>query len=353
MDHASGGVIPLPVARAIENFSRDLLREGDFAWPKWLAMCETVRRKIAAWIHADPSEIAFVTSSSQGMNFIAELLADQGKVLTNESEFPTSTLPWLWRKTPVIFQKPEQAQISLTKLKSQLTPDVRTIVTSFVQYATGFRQDLNALGKMKGDRYLVVNATQGFGAFPIDVKKSNTDFLCSNSYKWLLAGYGGGILFIKKKWLQKFKPLSVGWRSMREPERMDNQKLDLRQDAARYEWGCPSFSSIFAMGAAVDYLSSIGIEKIAARILSLTAFAVQELKKRGFEVLTPEEESNRGGIVVFKTSNPFKVWQRCIQKKIFISVRGPGLRLAPHFYNTFEEIERAIQMVAQARSNPK
>ncbi|HXV27435.1 MAG TPA: aminotransferase class V-fold PLP-dependent enzyme [bacterium] len=348
LDHASGGPMPRPVYEKSLGYYKTHYAQADLAWPQWVAKREEVRRAAARFIHADPSEIAFTQSTSQGMNFIAELLAGEGTVLTNTSEFPSSTLPWLWRKARVIFQQEERGRISLEKLKTLLTPSVKTVVTSFVQYATGFRQDLQALGKTKGARYLVVNATQGFGAFPLDVQKCGIDFLCTNSYKWLMGGYGGGILYIRKKWLRKFRPGSVGWRSMNRPEQMNNRKLDLKRDAGRYEWGCPNFPAIFSLGAAVDYLSQIGMQRISERVLALTRHAIRGLGKKGFEVITPAEDGQRAGIVVFKAKKAEELCRALLRKKIYVSLRGAGIRIAPHFYNTFEEIDAFIEQLPAA-----
>ncbi len=345
LDHASGGPLPRPVFKAVQKHYQEHLLKADFAWNHWIEQREEVRRKVACFINADPSEITFTQSTSQGVNWIAELLAAEGSILINTSEFPSSTLPWIWRKAKIIWQEPEDSKISLVKLKALLSPKVKTIVTSFVQYATGFRQDLPALGNLKGNRYLVVNATQGFGAFPIDVQKSKIDFLCTNSYKWLMAGYGGGVLYIRKKWLSKFKPSSIGWRSMTEPEQMNNQRIALRQDAGRYEWGCPSFPTMFAVGASIDYMSKIGIEKIAKRILELTDYLVEGLEKKGAEVISPREGNFRSGIVVFKAKKPQELCSSLLRRGIYVSPRGVGIRVAPHFYNTFEEIDKFLKIL--------
>ena len=346
LDHASGGPIPRPVYEKIKIYYEEHFREADYAWGRWIRRREEVREKVAHFIGAQSSEIAFIQSTSQGMNLIAELLAGEGNVLTNSSEFPSTTLPWIWRKAKIIWQKPENAEIRLSRLKTLLQPSVKTIVTSFVQYATGFRQDLTALSKLKKNRFLVVNATQGFGALRVNVREWDADFLCTNSYKWLMAGYGGGVLYMKKKWLERFKPISVGWRSMINPEAMDNRKLDVKAEASRYEPGCPSFPSIFAVGAAVDYLAGIGIEKIEKRVLELTQFAIQGLEKKGLKVVSPKAPEHRSGIVVFKVQDPEKLRKRLLGCRIYVSARGAGIRIAPHFYNTFEEIETFLDALA-------
>lgn len=347
LDHAAGGPMPLPVKAKIEAHLKQNAGEADFAWMKWVDQREAARRTVAKFINASPEEITFTGSTSQGMNYIAEMIASEGAVLTNTSEFPSSTVPWLWRRAKVVWQKPERGRIELKTLKTLLKPSVKTIVSSYVQYCTGFRQDLEGLGRIKGNRYLIINATQGFGALPVDVKKWNADFLCTNSYKWLMAGYGGGILYIRKALLSKLRPCTVGWRSMAFPEEMNNRKLDLNPSAARYELGCPPFPAIFGVAAACDYLTQIGKEKIEERVLELSDFVAAKLQEKGFEVVSPLDPRYRSGITVFNVKDPVKLWKKLLTAGIYVSPRGGGIRVAPHFYNSFEEIEKLVNAVVR------
>ncbi len=350
LDHAAGGPVPIPVKDKIETYHRENAGEADFAWPKWVKRAEYYRSLAARFIHAEPEEIAFIHSTSQGMNAAADMLAHEGSVLTNTSEFPSSTLPWIWRKSRMIYQEPEPAGVlSLEKMKALLSPRVKTILTSYIQYATGFRQDLKAVGKIKGNRYLVVNATQALGAFPLDVKAWKADVLCANSYKWLMAGYGGGLLYVRKELLKKFPPASIGWRSVQNADGMNNRRAKVLSTAARYELGCASFGTIFSVGAAMEYLSSIGMEKISARILELTAYAAARLQSRGFEIASSLLDHQRSGILIIKIQEAQNVWKRLLGHKIFVSPRGEGLRLGPHFYNTPEEIDLFVRKLSEIR----
>lgn len=349
LDHAAGAPMPRPVKEAIQTYTRELERGADFFWMDWVKRREEVRQKTARFIHADPDEVTFVSSTSEGMNYIAELIAREGQILTNREEFPSSTVPWLWRKADLVWQRAEEGKVSIAKMRALLSPKIKTILTSYVQYASGYRQDLTQVGRIKDGRFLVVNATQAMGALPIDVRKWKADFLVSNSYKWMLAGYGGGILYIRKKWLQKFKPYTVGWRSMRDPERMDNRLLDLNPKAMRYELGCPNFPAIFAFGGAVEYFSGIGVERIEKRILELSGYFIREAEKAGFRVLSPKEPEHRSGIVLIEVRHPGRVWKELLSKKIYTSPRGQGLRVAPHFYNQTEEIDKLIKHLKQIR----
>ncbi len=342
LDHAAAGPLARPVYEEVERTYWDAVHHGDVHWQAWLEKREAIREKFARFIHAEPAEVAFVHSTSEGMNLIADLISREGSVLTNTLEFPSSTVPWLYRKMPVRFLEPEEGKIPLGQIKKNLGR-TKIIVTSFVQYQNGFRQDLEALGKIKGNRYLVVNATQAFGVLPLNVRQWKADFLCAASYKWFMAGHGGGIFYIKKEWIKKFKPSFAGWRSRTIEENFDNRSVDLREQASRSEYGCPTFPVIFALGASLDYLTRIGIDAIEQRVLELTDYAIERLSDLGLEIVTPLERKYRSGIVVFKMKDPEQVVKRLLKKKIFVSPRGSGIRIAPHFYNQFSEIDRLIQ----------
>lgn len=338
LDHASASPIPRPVYECMLQYYKELGGFADFSWNRWIKRREEVRKKIAVFLGACPQEIAFTSSTSHGMNLIAELIHDKGMVLTNTLEFPATTVPWIHREAKIKFLKPKSGAVSTEAIREHLTPNIKTILTSFVQYQTGFRADLEAIGRIKGNRFFVVNATQGFGYLPIDVKAAKIDFLATNSYKWLMAGYGGGILYMNEHWIHKFQPASAGWRSVPEPELFDNRQVVLKPSAARYEYGSPPFPHIFAIGAALDYILGIGIENVWQRIKFLTGILIQELQKYDFEIFSPLDSEARSGIVVFGVKNADKLTNQLLARRIYVSPRGGGIRIAPHIYNTEEEL---------------
>lgn len=338
LDHAAGGPIPRPVLEVIQQFQKENAEGADFHWLKWMKQRDESRQMVADFINATPEEIAFTSSTSHGMNLVAELLVGEGQVSLNEEEFPSSTVPWLWRNANVQWSKGAECGGSISD-------PAKVIVTSFVQYATGERKDMAAIGKKKKGQWLVVNATQGLGVLPIDVKKWNADFVCSNSYKWMMAGYGGGILYIRKPLIEKFRPVGAGWRSMVGCDLMQNKNLEMKKAGERYEWGCPNFAALFGFAAAARYFSEIGIEEIEKRVLDLTDYLIQALQQKKHEIISPLEKKSRSGIVVFKIDQPVKVWKKLLSEGVYVSPRGGGIRVAPHFYNTEEEIDRFISML--------
>ncbi len=338
LDHASASPMPRPVYEAVLRYYNELGSFADFSWGRWIERREEIRQKTARFIGAKPEEIAFTSSTSHGMNLIAELIADRGGVLTNALEFPATTVPWIHRKANMKFLEPKGGVISVEAIKENLNPKTKTVLTSFVQYQNGFRTDLEAIGRIKADRFFVVNAAQGFGYLPIDVRAAKIDFLVTNSYKWLMAGHGGGILYVNKKWIRKFRPHSAGWQSVLKPEFFDNRHVVLKPTAARYEYGSPPFPSIFAIGAAIEYISELGVEQVWQRIKFLTDALIGELQKHHFEISSPLGPKMRSGIVVFGVKNAVKLTNQLLARRFYVSPRGEGIRVAPHMYNTEEEI---------------
>ena len=243
LNPAGGSPVSRSAATEGKRFYDEMLEFGDTYWDTWLERTEKVRSSLAEFIGAGRDEIGFTTNTSHGMNLVAQFLKNKGTVLTMEDEFPSTTFPWLNQGTEIKMVKAIDHAFPIDAIKKAITPDVKILITSYVQYKTGFRQDLEALGNFckENDLIFVVNATQALGIFPVDVKKCHFDFLMFTGLKWATAGYGIGGLYIDRKWLgPKIFPFA-GWRSVEVPEKMDNLALDLKKEASVIESGCPHF----------------------------------------------------------------------------------------------------------------
>ncbi len=343
--NAAGGS-PLSVNAAAEgkSFYDEMLAHGDLYWEKWLDRTDRTRLKVANFINADPEEIAFTVNTSHGMNIIAEMLRGKGGVVTMEDEFPTSTFPWMHRDYPVHFVRPVEGAYTMENIGSSLRGDPKILVSSYVQYRTGFRQDLVELGALCEEQGLiyVVNATQGIGAMPIDVRKAKIDFLVFTGVKWPMAGYGIGVLYINKKWFDILDIPFAGWQSVVEPESMDNRKMDLKKDASQVEVGCPHFPNIFALGASLDLLDSIGSENIRNRIFELNRYLVERLAELKMGIVTPLEEKHRSGITVIRVPHADEVAEKLFSRNIVVTSRGEGIRISLHVYNNEGDIDTLV-----------
>jgi selenocysteine lyase/cysteine desulfurase len=294
---------------------------------------------------ASEKEIAFTTNTSHGMNLVAQLLKGNGDMITMQDEFPSTTVPWLNQGVHVQMVSPVDGRYPLETIEKGLTPQTKILVTSYVQYNTGFRQDLEALGKFCREKGLifVVNATQALPVFPVDVKKMHIDFLVFTGLKWATAGYGIGCLYISDKYVQKEKMPFAGWLSVHDAEQMNNTNLNLRQEASMLEGGCPHFPNIFALGGALDLFNRIGKENAAQRVLQLNRLLIEKLQQKGFELASPTEEKHMSGITIVKVKNPKETVEQLREKNIIVSARGEGLRISVSVFNNEGDVERGME----------
>ena len=348
LNTAAAGLPPRPVAEAVTRFYRELEHDGDIHWEEWLARQELIRARVAHFVGAQPDEIAFVANTSTGINLIADLLAENGPVLSDELEFPTVTIPWLHRGVAVDFVSPVEGVLEPESFSEERAPGAATIVISHVQFSNGCRQDLAAFGALKGGRSLVVCGSQSTGTFPIDVTTARVDAFATAGHKWLCAGYGAGFVYVSRRLLEQRPPRAIGWLSCEDPYAFDNRRFKILPSARRVEMGCPAFAGAFALGAAVEYLAGIGIERIAERVLELNTLLTTRLLDADFTVLSPGG-AHRSGQTLCRLPEPARAKAFLEERGVLVTEKAEGVRLATHFYNSEEEIETAVRALEDYR----
>jgi selenocysteine lyase/cysteine desulfurase len=351
LNAAAAGPTPRPVREAVTEFLREMEEDGDLYWESWIEHRESVRARVAAFVGAEADEIAFVPNTSTGMNLIVDLLGEDGAVLSHELEFPAVTLPWIHRGIPVHLLPAVEGLVRLESFSLAGAPRAATIAISHVEFSNGCRQDLEAFGRLKAHRSLVVSGSQAVGAFPVDVRRCRIDALACAGHKWLCAGYGAGFLYVSRELLARRAPRMVGWLSVERPFSFDNRQVRLLSSARRHELGCPSFAPIFALGAAVEYLAGIGIEAIAARVLELNLYLTFRLQRAGFEVLSPGGE-HRSGQTLVALPQPRGAAEFLQERGILVTRKREGVRISTHFFNNEEDIEACVNALVEQRSAP-
>ena len=349
LNAAAAGPLARQTMEAATEYYRQMMDDADTHWDEWLAKREEVRRKVAAFINAEPDEIALTTNTSSGMNVIVDALETHGEVISCDLEFPVSTLPWMNRRIPVHLVKSVEGEVRIEDIRDAMNPRTGIICLSHVQYSNGLRMNLEAVGDAKGEHALVVNASQSAGVFEIDVKRMKIDALCSTGHKWMLSGYGSGFVYLSRELMERTRPRAIGWLSVQEPYAMLNDELHLRHDAAaRAELGCPHFSGIFALGATVDLMTGVGVKEIEARALTLNRFLTTRLMETGWIVLSPmANESTRSAETLVAVHEPSRVVGKLAERKIIVTEKPQGIRVATDFFNNEEDIERLIEGLSE------
>lgn len=348
LNAAAAGPLARGTSLAASEYYRQMMEDGDIHWDEWLAKREDVRRKVATFINAEPDEVALTTNTSSGMNVIVDALETRGEVISCDLEFPVSTIPWMHRGIPTHLVKSIEGEVSVEDIRSAMTERTAVICLSHVQFSNGFRSDLEELGNAKGDHAFVVNAAQSAGALEIDVKRMKVDALSSTGHKWMLSAYGSGFVYLSRELLERSRPRAIGWLSVEEQYGLKNTKVDLRNDAAaRVELGCPHFAGMFALGASTEMMASIGIRNIQERVLGLNRFLTERLTASGWTVLSPiSNERARSAETLVALDEPGKVVAKLAAKNVIVTEKPEGIRVATHFFNNEDDIERLIEALA-------
>ncbi len=347
LDHAGVAPYSLRVKGAIARFLEESAENGAFSYPAWAQRIVEIRRACAGLLNAGIDEVAFVKSTSHGLSIVAEGLdwRPGDNVILYDKEFPSNIYPWLnlgRRGVEVKFVTMRDHRISLEDIAALIDARTRLIAVSSVQYATGFRIDLDRLGAMCRQKniLLCVDAIQSLGIIPMDVKALRIDFLSADAHKWLLGPEGIGIFYCRRELAGLLNPPLIGWKSVENELDFDHPLFRLKAGALRFEEGSMNVMGVFGLGAAVEFLSEVGIPNIQERVLGLGDMIIDEAEARGFSVFTPREQSARGGNVTFAGGfDPARARDEMRKRGIMVNARGGGLRVSPHFYNTEEELK--------------
>ena len=344
LNTAAAGPLAIATQEAATAYYQQMMNDGDIHWDNWLARREEVRARVASFINAEPDEIGLTTNTSSGMNLIVDALENHGEVISCDLEFPVSTIPWMHRRIPVHFIKSIDGEVTPESIRATMNVRTGIISLSYVQYSNGLRANLEELGSIKGGHALVVNASQAAGVFEIDVKRMKIDALCSTGHKWMLSGYGSGFVFISRELLARSRPRSIGWLSVQDPYGDSNDEVHLRHDlSARAELGCPHFAGLFALGASIELMQSIGINNIQERALSLNRLLTNKLSEAGWRVLSPlREEKFRSAETLVAFEKPEELVAALEERKIIVTRKPQGIRVSTDFFNDEEDIDNLL-----------
>jgi cysteine desulfurase / selenocysteine lyase len=374
LNAAAASPTAIPVAAAVVEHYREGLQSGDVGFGVWLRRKEQIRTELAAFLGAQAKEVALLGSTSMGMSAVASLLMRQGirEAVTLETEFPSSTIPLLHAglRLRVVKRRPDGGY-RLEDVEAAVGKGTGALVASAVQYASGFRLDLQAAGRLCKDRGLlfVVNGAQGLGQVPIDVGAAGIDLLCGTSHKWMMGGYGLGIFYGRAELLAQAHWPYAGWLSTDDPMQMDPfpgsvreegeggwftaTGVSLRQDAQALEGGCSAFGPLFGLGAALAIHKELGQGTIEAHNRHLQQVLRAALRARGFLPNLSDDPTQLAGICVFPVEgDPLAVARALLARAVVITPRGGGRRVSTHAYNTVQDVERFLEALTAEGIRP-
>jgi cysteine desulfurase/selenocysteine lyase len=333
-----------------------------------LQLMEEGRRHAARIIGAEKEEVAFVRGNNDAMNIIASMLDWKrgDNVILNDMEYAGGVVPWMRQKrrhgVEVKCVKSREGAVPLSGIEEAIDEHTKVISICHVHTANGYRNDLEALGKIAGEHgvYLVVNTSQSLGAVEIDVRRMNIDFVTCSAYKWALGPPGTGLMYVREELINRFEPPFVGIgqeeRSIVEPDfnYHEYSPENLARTARRFEYGGHQMATgIIGLVEALKYIDNVGMDEIAPRNAMLFDHAVKLLGELDVE-LSPwiEDRSCRGSHLGFSADIPAKTIYESLRERKILTIPRMGytgrelVRVAPHFFNTKEEIEELAEALA-------
>ena len=348
LNHAAVAPLPRRSAVAMQAFAQDSLDFGSLHYDRWLDTYEAVRVATAQLIGAHRNEIALVKNTSEGISMVAQGLdwRPGDRIVAFREEFPSNYYPWLRLESRRCTVDWLSVNDPLEKIEIACT-GARLLAISFVQYLSGFRADLNAIGEIckRHHCFFFVDAIQGIGAFPLDVETAHIDALAADGHKWLLGPEGCGILYVRKSRQDSIFPQEFGWTNVAGYNDYASRDMALRQDAGRYECGTLNTIGCYGLRESLELLLEVGVDQVSVAVQRLTDRLALGAINKGYQLLgdrTPEDAA--GIIAIQKPGLDSRMLVHNLKKLGIVAAPRQGwVRLSPHFYISPEEIDRVIE----------
>lgn len=350
MNHAAIAPLVKSAAEAMIRFSQDSLDYSSLHYDEWLETYEGLRRAGARLINAAPAEIALLKNTSEGLAAVAMGLKWRAgdKIVAFREEFPANQYPWQRLEAKGVRIEWLSVADPLDKIDAA-AKGARLLALSFVQFLTGHRADLNAIGEICRRRgvIFVVDAIQGLGVFPVDVRAANIGALAADGHKWMFGPEGCAIFYISPGLQEQVEPVEFGWTNTAHYGDYGRRDLTLRPDAGRYECGTLNTIGCYGLRAAIEFVLQVGVERIGPKVQALGDRIAEGVAQRGYEVLGARTRSNGAGIVSFRKpgEDSEQIVARLRERKIITAARAGWVRTSPHFYLTEAEIEQMLALL--------
>ncbi|WP_169979720.1 aminotransferase class V-fold PLP-dependent enzyme [Tautonia rosea] len=352
LDHAAIAPIPRRAGEAMRAWVAEQETNGCIHWMTWRKELEVVRQRAAQLIHAEPTEIAFITSTTMGIGLVAEGFPwfEGDNVVTPAEEYPSNLFPWMnlaSRGVETRAVRSRDGRIWIDDLLAAMDDRTRLLAISHVEFASGFRNDLDALAEACHQRgvALFVDAIQGLGPLTINVRRTPIDFLAADGHKWLLGPEGAGLLFVRSDWIERVRPILVGSNSVTSSYNDPEPAFTLKPDAGRWEGGCYNVAGLLGFGNSLELFLELGPERVSERILDRAEGVRDRARSAGWTVLGSDLPADRSGIVVLDRpgTDPNAIVRNLRVSGVAVSARRGHLRISPHLYNTDDDLDRLAE----------
>src|SRR5918992_4050109 len=308
LNHAAVSPLPVPTLEAVQSQLRDVHESGSVDFMNWLSTKEQARKLLAGLLGARPEQVAFMRNTSDCLSTVANGLPWRkgDNVVTFRGEFPSNIYPWLRLReafgVEVRMCEERGGRIDFDELAALIDSQTRIVTISQVQFASGFRMDLERLARLvrRHDALLVVDVIQGLGVVPIDVEAELVDVAAGASHKWLMAPEGVGYLYLSDRARERIQPTLVGWVSVPDPDDYFNFDQPWNPGTLAWETGTGPAALIHGLKESLTLLTNHGVSNIANYLEELTDYLCERLKERNYEVVSSRALGEKSQIVCIR-----------------------------------------------------
>jgi cysteine desulfurase / selenocysteine lyase len=353
VNHAAVAPLTRRAAEAMKRLVDDACHAGSYHYDQWLDAYQGLRVAAAKTIAAEPGEIAIVKNTSEGISTVAMGLdwRPGDRVVAFREEFPANYFPWLRLEKKGVQVDWLSVSDPLDRI-DEAARGARLLAISFVQYLSGYRCDLEAIGEICERRgvFFFVDAIQGLGAFPLNVRRARIHALAADGHKWLLGPEGCGVLYMRRDVQDSIEPVEFGWTNTAGFADYASRDMTLRGDAGRYECGTLNTVGCFGLRAAFEFLLEVGVENVAPAVTALTDQVAEGARRKGYRILGDRTPGTTSGIISIQRAgvDARLVVRRLKDAGILAAPRQDWVRISPHFYIGPDEIAKLLDVLPES-----
>ena len=350
------GAMPRRAVDYVHAFADTWMTRGVRAWSEgWWELGRTVGDVLAPVIGAPAGSISMHQNASVAQGIIGSCFTYDGrrrKIVLSSLEFPTNIYVFegfrRYGADVVIVPEDDGIRTNLERLLDAIDEETVLVPLSLVLFRSSYIQDARAVIE-KAHRvgaHVILDIYQAAGVIPVDLQALGADFAVGGSVKWLCGGPGAGYLYVRPDLAARLQPAFVGWAAHAEPFAFEAAPIRYAAAPERFQSGTPNVPALYSARAGYEIVAEIGVPAIREKSLRLTRRLMDHAASAGFRINTPDLDEERAGAVIVDVPDGYAVTQELIRRDIVVDYRpGGGIRMSPHFYNTSEEIDRAMEVL--------
>ena len=347
------GPMPRSVPGKLAEYARDWGELGVKAWARgWWEKPVDVGNEIAPLINAGDGEVVMmpnVTIAQTAVLSAIDFPKERDTVVMTELDFPSVRYAYAemakrFGARVVVVRSEDGLTIDRDELLAAIDERTRIVAVSHVLFKSAYLMDADAICRRAHEMGALVSldSFHAVGIVPVDVKRSNVDFLTGGVLKWLCGGPGACFLYISSSVRDKLKPALTGWQAHSRPFAFE-ETMEYTSGAFRWLNGTPVIPALYAAAEGPKILRRAGITAIREKSLRLTSRLIELADERGYTVNAPRDPAQRGGTVAVDVPHSYEITQDLLSQNVLVDYRaGAGIRIAPHFFTREEELDEAV-----------